>query len=114
FLPEDVDGRVLFELATARWQAMQQGLPLPEQSTGLRDIVMVPPVAAARKRGDLASVRPFTHFTATGVAWPDDTQTDVDTVIWCTGFLPALDHLEPLGVLDADGRIAVDGTRSTV
>src|SRR5690606_29691939 len=40
FLPEDVDGRVLFELATARWQAMQQGLPLPEQSTGFGDIVM--------------------------------------------------------------------------
>lgn len=112
FLPDDVDGRVLFEQATARWQAMQQGLPVPERSAGFGDIVMVPPVAAARRRGDLVSVRPFTGFTPTSVVWPDGRESEVDAVIWCTGFLPALDHLQPLGVLDAEGRIAVDGTRS--
>ncbi len=112
FLPEDVDGRVLFEQATARWHAMQQGLPVPERSAGFGDIVMVPPVAAARRRGDLVAVRPFTAFTEAGVVWPDGKESEVDGVIWCTGFLPALGHLKPLGVLDAQGRIAVDGTRS--
>jgi putative flavoprotein involved in K+ transport len=112
FLPEEVDGRVLFERATERWQTMRNGLPLPEPHAGFEDIVMVPSVAAARQRGGLESVRPFTCFTPTGVAWPDGTETQVDAVIWCTGFLPALDHLKPLGVLDAEGRIAVDGTRS--
>lgn len=112
FLPEDVDGRVLFERATTRWQALQQGLPPPDQSASFGDIVMVPPVAAARQQGDLKSVRPFASFTPTGVVWPDGREINVDAVIWCTGFLPALDHLNPLGVLDADGRIAVDGTRA--
>lgn len=112
FLPDDVDGRVLFERATARWQAIQQGVPPPEQSGSFGDIVMVPSVAAARHRGDLMSVRPFAGFTAAGVVWPDGKQSDIDAVIWCTGFLPALEHLKPLGVLDAEGRITVDGTRA--
>ena len=112
FLSEEVDGRVLFERATERWKAMQSGQPVPEQHAGFENIVIVPPVAAARQRGGLEAVRPFVRFTATGVAWQDGAQTPVDTVIWCTGFLPALDHLKPLGVLDEDGRVAVDGTRS--
>jgi len=112
FLPDQVDGRVLFERATERWQAMQQGLPPPEEVGGFGDIVMVPSVAAARRRGDLKSVRPFSAFTSTGVVWPDGSHSEVDAVIWCTGFLPALDHLSPLGVLDADGRVAVEGTRA--
>lgn len=112
FLPEDVDGRVLFERATERWHAMQNGMSAPEQHAGLENIVMVPPVAAARQGGDLESVRPFTRFTATGVAWPDGRESEVDAVIWCTGFLPALGHLASLGVLDADGRVVVDGTRA--
>lgn len=112
FLPEDVDGRVLFERATERWHAMQNGMSAPEQHAGFENIVMVPPVAAARQRGDLEAVPPFTRFTKAGVVWPDGGHTPVDTVIWCTGFLPALEHLKPLRVLDADGRIAVDGTRA--
>jgi pyruvate/2-oxoglutarate dehydrogenase complex dihydrolipoamide dehydrogenase (E3) component len=28
-------------------------------------------------------------------------------VLWCTGFQPATHHLEPLGVVEADGRIEV-------
>ncbi len=112
FLPDDVDGRVLFERATERWQAMQQGLPPPQEAASFGDIVMVPSVAAARRRGDLESVRPFSAFTSTGVVWPDGRRSEVDAVIWCTGFQPALDHLSPLGVLGADGRVAVEGTRA--
>jgi len=112
FLPDHVDGRVLFERATERWQAMQQGLPLPEEGGGFGDIVMVPSVAAARRRGDLESVRPFSALTPTGAVWSDGRHTMVDAVIWCTGFRPALDHLGPLAVLDADGRVAVEGTRA--
>ena len=29
-------------------------------------------------------------------------------MIWCTGFRPALDHLQSLDMLEADGKIAVD------
>ncbi|SFG86755.1 hypothetical protein SAMN03159297_01708 [Pseudomonas sp. NFACC45] len=33
-------------------------------------------------------------------------------MIWCTGFRPALQHLEPLGVLNPQGRVDVDRTHS--
>jgi hypothetical protein len=111
FLPDDVDGRYLFEQATARYRAMQEGRPLPPPAS-LGDIVMVPPVKAAREAGVLRSVRPFLRFTATGVMWPDGRETEVDAVIWCTGFRPALDHLAPLGIIEADGQVAVEETRS--
>lgn len=111
FLPDEIDGRYLFEQATARYRAMQEGRPLPPPAS-LGDIVMVPPVKAARDQGILQSVRPFTRFTPMGMVWPDGREADVDAVIWCTGFRPALDHLTPLGIIEADGRVAVDGTRS--
>lgn len=112
FLPDDVDGRVLFERATARWHALQQGRPADDLPGGFGDIVMVPPVREARDRGVLHAVRPFVRFTPSGVVWPDGHESGVDAVLWCTGFRPALDPLAPLGVLDADGKIALDGTRA--
>ena len=39
-------------------------------------------------------------------------KTQVDVVVWCTGFRPALDHLKALDVLDDYGRVEVDGGRS--
>lgn len=112
FLPDDVDGRVLFERATARWQARTGVGPDGPPPGGLGDIVMIPPVKAARARGVLHAVRPFSRFTAEGVIWPDGTEEGVDAVIRCTGFGPALEHLRPLGVLTADGKVAVTDTRS--
>jgi cation diffusion facilitator CzcD-associated flavoprotein CzcO len=111
FLPDDVDGRVLFEQATARFTALQQGRG-QESTGGLGDIVMVPSVKEARARGVLRSVRPFTAFTSEGVIWPDGRPTPVDAIIWCTGFRPALDHLAPLGIVEGDGHVAVSGTRA--
>jgi putative flavoprotein involved in K+ transport len=111
FLPDHVDGRVLFEQATARFTALQEGRSV-EPAGGLGDIVMVPPVCAARDRGVLHSVRPFLAFTPSGVIWTDGRATDVDAVIWCTGFRPVLDHLAPLGIVEEDGHIAVNGTRA--
>jgi putative flavoprotein involved in K+ transport len=107
FLPDEVDGRVLFERATARWKARQEGREADVPPGGLGDVVMVPPVREARNRGALRSVRPFVRFEVDGVVWPDGGRTPVDAVIWCTGFRPALDHLAPLGVLEAHGRVAV-------
>ncbi len=113
FLPDDVDGRVLFERATRRYRSMQGGNE-EEPVGGLGDIVMVPPVREARDRGVLESVRPFGSFTKGGVVWPNGTEELVDAVIWCTGFRPSLGHLEPLGVIGADGRVDTEGTRSAL
>lgn len=112
FLPDEVDGRVLFERATARWQAQEGTGPQGPPPGGLGDIVMIPPVRAARERGVLHAVRPFSRFTATGVVWPGGAEEAIDAVIWCTGFGPALGHLTPLDVLTPEGKVAVSGTRS--
>lgn len=108
FLPDDVDGRVLFERASAR----VRGDFDQAATTTLGDIVMVPPVKEARDRGVLTSVRPFERFTATGVVWRDGTETQIDAVLWCTGFRPATEHLRPLGVVDPDGRVGVNDQRA--
>ncbi|WP_018700992.1 ArsO family NAD(P)H-dependent flavin-containing monooxygenase [Amorphus coralli] len=107
FLPDDVDGHVLFQRATARVRDDGGGA-----SGTFGDIVMVPPVKAARDRGALETVRPFARFTRDGVVWRDGTSEAIDAVIWCTGFRPALDHLWPLGVVDEAGRVAVEDQRS--
>jgi putative flavoprotein involved in K+ transport len=112
YLPEHVDGRYLFEQATARWQALREGRPSPAPPHGLGDIVLVAPVRRALERGLLRPVPMFARFTSDGVAWPDGRTAPTDAVIWATGFRPALAHLEPLGVRDASGRVAVRGTRA--
>jgi cation diffusion facilitator CzcD-associated flavoprotein CzcO len=113
FLPDDVDGRVIFERATQRYRSVQEGGE-EEPIRGLGDIVMVPPVREARERGALESVRPFRSFTEEGVVWSDGTEEPIDAVIWCTGFRPSLEHLEPLGVIGDDERVETDGTRSVL
>ncbi|NRO99206.1 FAD-dependent oxidoreductase [Paraburkholderia sp. NMBU_R16] len=110
FLPDDVDGQVLFERATARWKALREGVTPPVPVGGLGDIVMVPPVREARERGVLISRRPFSDFDADGVVWGDGSSSHVDVVIWCTGFRPALSHLGPLQLSIVDGAPRTDGT----
>jgi cation diffusion facilitator CzcD-associated flavoprotein CzcO len=115
FLPDDVDGRYLFEQATARYRALQEGrTPDPPRSLG--DVVMVPPVRAARERGVLHAEPMFVRFTADGVVWPDGREERVDAVLFATGFRPALAHLAPLGVVGAEGRVEIarggSGTRA--
>jgi len=108
FLPDDVDGRVLFERATARWQAQREGKPPPQQLGGLGNIVAVPPVREARARGVLVARPAFARLDAHSAIWPDGARIPADAIIWCTGFRPALAHLAPLGVLEADGQVKVD------
>ena len=113
FLPDDVDGRDLFDQATAAWRARKEGRA-PPAPLSLGDIVMVPEVRDARERGALHSVRPPERFTPRGVVWPVGLEEEVDAVIWATGFRPALDWLSPLGVVGPDGRVALQGTRSVL
>lgn len=112
-LPDDVDGRVLFERATQRYVAAMEGRdPSEIGNESLGDVVMVPPVRAARDRGLLRTVRPFERFTQRGVIWPDGREEAIDAVIWCTGFHFALDHLRTLDIFDEHGHIPLSGTRS--
>ncbi|MDT0328616.1 ArsO family NAD(P)H-dependent flavin-containing monooxygenase [Nocardiopsis lambiniae] len=112
FLPDDVDGRALFAIATGARKAADRGEPGPAGIADLGDIVVVPSVREARERGALKAEPMFDHLTRTGVAWADGTTMDCDVILWCTGFRPVLDHLAPLGLVDERGRIPVVGTRS--
>jgi cation diffusion facilitator CzcD-associated flavoprotein CzcO len=109
FLPDDVDGRALFAQATERYLALRDGrTPPPVLSLG--DIVAVPVVRSARDRGLLQSEPVFDRLDRDGATWPDGTRRPVDAVIWAIGFQPALAHLESLGVIGSDGRVATQGT----
>ena len=103
FLPDEVDGRVLFERATARITGQLSEMPIG----GIGDIVMVPPVKAAREKGLLTTQPMFRSFTDNGVIWPDGTEEQVDAVIWCTGFKAELAHLTPLNLVESDSKIQV-------
>lgn len=112
FLPDDVDGRVLFATARARIEALEQGREHAGVA-GLGDIVMVASVKDARARGVLHPRPMFSRLTAHGVAWNDGVTQECDAVIWCTGFRPALRHLRALGLRTRDGRIPVGGASGT-
>ena len=113
FMPDDIDGRYLFDAATRRFYEEQKGKGPAPAYVSLANVVMVDSVKEARTRGGLGSVRPFARFSETGVIWRDGTETKVDAVIWCTGFRANLSHLDPLSIV-SDGKVAVTGTRSDV
>lgn len=105
YLPDDVDGRDLFQIASKRVRG--EGTSIAH----LGDIVVLPPVKAARDAGNLNARRMFEQFTVTGIAFADGTEQPIDDVIWCTGFRPALNHLNSLELPRENGRIVTDGPR---
>ncbi|MCQ1579262.1 ArsO family NAD(P)H-dependent flavin-containing monooxygenase [Streptomyces parvus] len=112
YLADDIDGRALFDAATARRRALDEGRTDTGGVASLGDIVAVPPVRAARDAGLLKAQPMFTRLTQTGVQWADGTRTDADAVIWCTGFRPALSHLAPLGLRGPRGHLPTTGTQA--
>ncbi|MCL6288670.1 ArsO family NAD(P)H-dependent flavin-containing monooxygenase [Streptomyces sp. 43Y-GA-1] len=112
FLADDIDGRALFDHATARRRALDEGRTDGGGVASLGDIVAVPPVREARDAGLLTSQPMFTRVTETRVEWADGTRAEADAIIWCTGFRPALAHLAPLGLRGPRGRIPTRGTEA--
>ncbi len=112
FLADDIDGRALFDAATARRRALEEGRSDARGVASLGDIVAVPPVREARDRGLLQASPMFHRLVPDGIQWPDGTRAPADSIIWCTGFRPALSHLAPLRLRGTRGHIATEGTRA--
>ena len=112
FLADDIDGRALFDAATARRRALDEGRTDTGGVASLGNIVAVPPVRKARDRGLLKASPMFSRLAPGGVEWADDSRAAADAIIWCTGFRPALSHLAPLQLRGRRGHIATVGTRA--
>ncbi|MEX0812323.1 MAG: ArsO family NAD(P)H-dependent flavin-containing monooxygenase [Chitinophagales bacterium] len=112
YLPDDVDGRVLFDMATAKYYAEKKGEKLDAAKYNLGNIVMVSPVKEARERGVLDSKGAFSKMDEEGVFWEDGTHEAFDAIIWCTGFGYATDYLDKIANIKDRGKIETKGTRA--
>ncbi|GGG47188.1 ArsO family NAD(P)H-dependent flavin-containing monooxygenase [Bizionia arctica] len=112
FLPDDIDGRYLFNDATDTFHG-KTGTTNAGTKATLSDIVMIESVKEARGRGVLHAKRMFHSFYEKGVIWEDGTKSTYDMVIWCTGFRANLKYLAPLGIV-VNNRIETTYTRSVI
>ncbi|MEV0189593.1 ArsO family NAD(P)H-dependent flavin-containing monooxygenase [Kitasatospora purpeofusca] len=106
FLPDAIDGRALFEIATRR---VQDDGP---RISDLGDIVATAAVRAARDAGLVPGHPMFDHLEPGAAVWGDGERWPCDAIIWCTGFRPGLRPLAGLGLHRGTGRIPTDGTRA--
>lgn len=70
-----------------------------------------PYALAAKERGALVRREMFTAIEPGGVREADGSFTDVDVILWATGFKGALGHLDPLELRNAQGGIMLRGTQ---
>lgn len=111
FLPDDIDGRYLFNEATQKFLGKSNENSKGDFNVSLSNIVMIQSVKEARNRNVLNAVRPFKEFYQNGVIWDDGTKERFDAVIWCTGFRANLNHLGLLDVIE-NKKISTKNTRS--
>lgn len=111
FLPEDIDGRYLFNAATEQFYNNSEKYSSPEKKASLSDIVVVSTVKEGLERGIYKAYRPFKTFYEKGVVWSNGTLEEFDAIIWCTGFKANLSHLSSLNI-EENKRIKTKYTRS--
>lgn len=65
-------------------------------------------IVAGIERGVLVERPMFSSIEAKGVRWPDGSFSDVDAIVWATGFRPELRHLAPLRLREKAGGLTVE------
>jgi putative flavoprotein involved in K+ transport len=113
FLPDDVDGFYLFNVATAKYCAEKNGEVFNAENYNLGNIVMIPAVKEAKERGVLQSKGMFKNISEEGVVWLDGSIEKFDVIIWCTGFGYATSYLIDLVKLDQRGKALTVESKST-
>lgn len=112
YLPDDVDGRVLFDVASAKYYAEKEGETFDASKYNLGNIVMVPSVKEARERDVLHSNGEIQTITKDGVVWEDGSHQNVDVIIWCTGFGYSTGFLDNLVSIDNKGKVPTKSTKA--
>jgi cation diffusion facilitator CzcD-associated flavoprotein CzcO len=74
-------------------------------------LAWTPYALAAKERGALERRPMFTSVEPDGVRETDGSVTEVDAILWATGFKAALAHLDPLGLRNSLGGITMRGTQ---
>ena len=92
-------------------ERVRAGLP-PRSVVSVTGLPMTEAMREARERGVLERHPMFTRIVPDGVEWADGTRTPADTILWATGFRPAIDHLAPLRLREPGGGIQVEGTHA--
>ncbi|MEH0830698.1 hypothetical protein V6U84_62385, partial [Micromonospora sp. CPCC 205714] len=93
-------GREVVAQVEARVRA---GLP-PGSIASATELSWTPQLLEARERGLLRRRPMFDRIVPGGVQWRDGAAQDVDVILWCTGFRPALDDSAPLRLRGPRGR----------
>lgn len=104
---DEEQGRAAVSLVEAR---VRNGLP-PRSVVSVTGLPMTEAMRRARQEGVLERVPMFARVTPDGVVWEDGGRAGADTILWATGFRPAVGHLAPLRLREAGGGIRLDGTR---
>lgn len=102
------EGRAAVALVEER---VRRGLP-PQSVVSVTGLPMTDEVRRARERGVLERLPMFSRVTEDGVEWADGNRAKADTIVWATGFRPAIDHLAPLRLREPGGGIRLEGTRA--
>ena len=113
YLPDEIDGFYLFNVATAKYKAEKEGKLFEIANYNLGTIVMVPAVIEARSREVLISSGSFESIFENGVIWSDGTQEDFDVIIWCTGFNFATSFLKDIVEMDERGIVKTEEGKAT-
>lgn len=92
-------------------ERVRQGLP-PGSVISVTGMRWTPIARRAQARGILNRLPMFTRIEEHGVRMPDGTLLEVDTILWATGFRPALEHLAPLHLRTPQGGFRVADSRS--
>jgi cation diffusion facilitator CzcD-associated flavoprotein CzcO len=104
FTPEA--GREAVALVEER---VRRGLP-PASVVSVTGLALRPQERAAEALGAYDRHPMFSRITPDGVVTADGEEWAADTILWATGFRPAIAHLAPLHLRSAYGGIQLDGT----
>ncbi|MCG3040764.1 NAD(P)/FAD-dependent oxidoreductase [Streptomyces sp. S1A] len=100
-------GRAAVALVEER---VRGGLP-PRSVVSVTGLPMTEEMRRARDSGVLRRLPMFDRITPGSVEWDDGRFVAADSIVWATGFRPAIGHLAPLRLREPGGGIRMDGTR---